>query len=377
MANNTNVNDISDIRPASTPEVTPTQLPIRGEKRIINCPVDPNDLNSTFESIDKVRIPNRQTVSADKVSGYGTKGGAGRQQLVEQGDFYKALALEPFVDYVIVRIPNRGVTANGQPDATSPAIYRFLINPSQVQVNRNTLDAQAMSRAGWQIGVWGEDVVQVSLTGKTAGQYWSFGDTDTYMPFTESYRNLLQLQMVFENNGYWFEGEQLGEGPLAADFTRRRIKMHQDVQLIVGNFWWFGMFESLTISQSADEPWLMSFQMNFIAWKERFRSGSPYPDTIHNSTERGHSYSAWASAANASASSMTPTTASNPQTLGVPTQPTPPPAPNAPPVSPAVTSAAADNLLPSADPCSLDSSPTLNILYPLLPQYSNFWNGVM
>jgi hypothetical protein len=376
MANDSNVNNISDVRPNTSPELTPTQLPIRGEKRVIPCPVDPNDLNSTFESIDQVKTPGGGQVPADQVPGYGTQGGAGRQQLVQQNDFYKALALEPFVDYVIIRIPNRGVDANGKPDATAPAVYRFLINPAQVEVNRTTLDAQSMTRAGWQIGVWGEDVIQINLTGKTAGQYWSFGITDTYMPFTESYRNLLQLQMVFENNGYWFEGEALGEGPLAADFTRRRIKMHQDVELIVGNFWWFGMFESLTVSQSAEEPWIANFQLTFIAWKERFRSGSPYPDTIHNDTQRGHSYTAWASSAQSStATTQTPTTASQPQ-IGVPTQPTPPPVQNSPVVAPATTVAAQDQLLPDTDPCSLDSSPTLNLLYPGLPQYTNFWNGV-
>jgi hypothetical protein len=98
--------------------------------------------------------------------------------------------------------------------------------------------------------------------------------------------------MVYENNGYWFEGEELGEGPLAADFTRRRIKMHQDVELVCGNFIWSGMFDALTVSQSADNPFLSDFSISFIAWKERFRTTSPYLDSVHNNVQRGHTYTA-------------------------------------------------------------------------------------
>ena len=180
--------------------------------------------------------------------------------------------------------------------ATRMAIQRCTVFSSTRRRCRSTaqrLDGQAFARAGWQIGVWGEDSIQVNLTGKTAGQYFAFGLTDKYQPYTESYRNLEQLQVVFENNGYWFEGEQAAEGPLAADFSRRIIKMHADVELNVGNFKWYGMFDSLTLSQSADEPFLMTFQISFIAWKERFRKESPYPDLIDNDTKRGADYGSW------------------------------------------------------------------------------------
>jgi hypothetical protein len=371
--------DVSDIRPDSggTAGVNPNTLPIRGEKRIIPSNVDPDQLNSTFEKIDLYKGPNGQMLPPDKLPGYGTKGGAGRTKLVQQGDFKTVLAMKPYVDYVIVRIPHRGLGTNGMPDTDAFAVYRFLINPSQVQIQRTTLDAQAMSRAGWQIGVWGEDSVTISLTGKTAGQYWSFGITDRYQPFTESYRNLLQLQMVHENNGYWFEGEQLGEGPLAADFTRRRIKMHEDVQLIVGNFMWYGMFESLNISQEAETPWYAEFQMTFIAWKERFRSGSPYNDTIHNDIQRGHSYSAFASAATATQRNQVPVaTSSVPDTILPPTQTPPSPMPPTP-TAPAVAAAQADQTLPTQnDTCALDSSPTIPLLYQNSSSQVNFWNGI-
>src|SRR5271156_622151 len=275
MANN--LNDVSDVRPDAGTQgnVSPQQLPIRGEKRIIPAPVSPTDLSIELEN--RYNLANQQAPSP---------------QLVSDNDFDITATLSPFVDYIIVRLYNRGLGGNGQSDGL-PAVYRFLVNPAQVVVNRQTLDGQALARSGWQVGVWGEDSFMVSLTGKTAGQDWSFGTTDKYQRFTESYRNIEQLQVVFENNGYWFEGESQGEGPLAAPFSRRIIKMHADVELIVGNFVWQGMFEQLTISQNAEAPFLMDWQLSFIAWKERYRVGSPYKDMIHNDIKRGHDYGAW------------------------------------------------------------------------------------
>jgi hypothetical protein len=266
-------NDLSDLR-LTTPdyaEVSPIQLPIRGEKRI---------------------IPSLVTIEAtqDEVATGIAAGGQDpntRSTVIDYDSFVISAAMKPFVDYISIRIPHRGLT-NGLPDQTQSAVYRFLINPATVSVSHQTVDTQSMTRAGWQFGVWGDDVVQITLQGKTAGQYFSLGLTDLFQDFTQSYRNLQQLVMVFENNGYWFEGEELGEGPLAADFTRRRIKMHQDVELVCGNFIWSGMFDSLSISQDAESPFTSTFNISFVAWKERFRTTSPYWDSIHNDVQRGH-----------------------------------------------------------------------------------------
>jgi hypothetical protein len=374
MANSNS--DLSDIRPDGgvNANVSPTQLPIRGEKRIISAPVAPFDANVQFEL---AYLASGQTPPNQK--GYANP--TARQQLVEQSDYNVTAALAPYQDYVIVRLYNRGLGGNGMPDG-SPAVYRFLINPSQVVVNRQTIDGQTMTRAGWQIGVWGEDSLQINVVGKTAGQYFSFGLTDRYQPYSESYRNLEQLQVVFENNGYWFEGEQAAEGPLAADFARRVIKMHADVELIVGNFIWQGMFDSLTISQSADAPFLMDFNLSFVAWKERFRKNSPYGDTFHNDVLRAHDYGAWKSTAIAVQQAQ--------QTLGaaqsvaltpdqaIPQQTPPstliPPAP-ATPTAPAVTQATAMNTYPQVDATANDYSPTDNIINRSTPSNTAYWNG--
>jgi hypothetical protein len=365
-------NDLTDIRPdggANNPTVSPQTLPTRGEKRIIPTPVAPSTLSAEAQQY----LGNKPRIFKN----------TGRTALVQASDFAVAAALEPFVDYVLIRIPHRGVSTTGQM-TNDTAVYRFLINPSTVQVNRNTIDAQALTRAGWQIGIWGEDSLQISLSGKTAGQYFAFGIADQWQPYTESYRNLQQLQVVFENNGYWFEGEQAGEGPLAADFARRRIKMHADIELIVGNFMWSGMFDSLSINQSADMPFLMDFSLTFIAWKERFRSGSPYKDTIHNDVQRGHAYDSWAATSTASQNEISSAILANAPVfpavsapLPVLQQPgtTPTPQPGQPnlPVSGAQQSATQSNTQCTVNGTIQSSEPSGPILNPA--GWATFYNG--
>jgi len=353
MANSNDTNDISDVKnqvTANTPAGSVKTLPIRGEKRILPIPINPDAMSDQFE-----KAYDASGMESPEDLGYDTT--TGRTKLVQYDDFYVHTKLRPYVDYVTVRLLNRGQTATGSPDATTNAVYRFLINPSQVQISRSTLDAQAFARAGWQFGVWGEDSVSITLNGKTAGQYWAFGLTDRYQQYSLSYRNLEQLQVVFENNGYWFEGEQTAEGPLAADFARRRIKMHQDVELTVGNFIWYGMFEQLEISQNADAPFLVDFNLTFVAWKERFRPTSPYQNQILNDLQRGNSYSAYAATwVNPPNISNLPLTSRIPPPLpavGL----APPSTPNVNPNTPSVTTANGSPSLPTASPSVVDFSP--------------------
>ena len=371
---NNNIDNLSDVRPGTGIEanVSPQQLPIRGEKRIINAPVSPTDISGAFEDVLGDNAP----------TGFFD---TGRSQLVDDRDFNVTAALAPYTDYVFIRLYNRGLGGNGKSDGM-PAVYRFLINPSQVVVNRTTLDSQAFARSGWQIGVWGEDSLSISLTGKTAGQYFAFGTTDRYEAFTESYRNLEQLQVVFENNGYWFEGEESQEGPLGGgpDFARRIIKMHSDVELVVGNFIWYGMFESLTLSQDASTPFLVNFQLQFIAWKERFRKQSPYKDTIHNNVKRGHDFGTWQPAAiafqqNTSLPGVSTNVALTPNTATPPTPPVnldvPPVQP--PPQAPATQAAAAANTYAKVDPTANDTTFTVPVLQVFQPIEQGFWKRVI
>jgi len=364
-------NDFSDVT-LTTPNnagISPIQLPIRGEKRL---------------------VPNYQSLSALQAQADANAQKLGRDTStapdIDNDDFFISAddrAVLNLYEYIQVRIPHRGFT-NGQPDPNSTGVFTFLVNPTTMNVTRAAVDAQSMTREGWQFGVWGEDMVQISLTGQTAGQYFAAGLTDAFQPFSESYRNLTQLVMVYENNGYWFEGEELGEGPLAApDFTRRRIKMHQDVDLVVGNFFWSGMFDTLTVSQDAEKPFLADFTITFIAWKERFRPSSPWLDSIHNDLERGHAYSQYQNTNQQQTQTQSSPPAVTPGQPGIgytPGQTT-----SSPGVSPSVASlpssgTTAPTVAPatnaygyvaancvSSNTSSMDQSPTADIYNPLSP----------
>jgi hypothetical protein len=272
--NSRGVNDVSDIRPTSTV----VYLPTRAEKRLIPQKVNAAELQGTFDDYNELS-GNSLTVQRNKV---------------QDTDFYitpSTAAKRLLTDYIKVRIPHRGVNSSSlQPDPTQAVEFRFLINPHTVTVNRQTVDTQSLTRGGWQFGVWGEDCFMVQLQGTSAGSYFTRGLTDEYSYYAVSYRNLMQLQEVFENNGYWFEGEEYNEGPLAADYLRRRIRMHQDVELWYGNFIWFGMFDGLTVSQDATQPFMLNFTLSFFVWREKYRSTSPYWGSIENNVERGHAY---------------------------------------------------------------------------------------
>lgn len=253
--------------------VVPTQLPIRGEKRIITAPLVLN----VFAERSASGV-NASTQSLDPDSG----------NVVAAKRPY-------FSDYVRIRLPHRGLDSHGNPDFSTPAEFRFVINPTTLQVSRDTVDVQSLSRSGWQFSVWGDGLVNISISGTTAGQYFALGLTDEFHYYTKSFRNLEQLTLFFENNGYFFEGEGMALGALAPDFTRRRIKCHQDVELYVGNFIWSGMFDSFSYMLDAENPFLAKFNLSFTAWKERFDANSPYLNSRECDIERGHVYKAYSS----------------------------------------------------------------------------------
>lgn len=217
----------------------------------------------------------------------GVTGASATSPLGSRPSAYEAIsyAKATLTDYMTIRIPFRGVTSR---DGYDPCYtFRFLINPKTLQVNHQTLDAYSMTRAGFQFGIWGDDTVDLHFNGQTAGQYFENGLTDKWASFTQSYHNLMELVNVFENNGYFFEGEETNSAWNAPDYTRKRIKSHADVVLTVDQFIWFGMFANLTISYDAEHPYTARFDFSFLAWRERFKA-DPWQDSIHAGPARGH-----------------------------------------------------------------------------------------
>ena len=250
-------------------------------------------------------------------------------------------------------------------------VFRFLINPSNISIGHTTLSSESFDRKGWQFGVWGEDMVRISLQGKTPGQFFSLGLTDEFAEYTESYRNLEQIQDVFENNGYWFEGESVNYGEQTASFNRRIIKMHQDVILVVKEFIYYGMFETFDYSQDANNPYLADWSLSFIAWKEQFRSDSPYYNALPNNVQRGNAYTVY-SQLNVPSSALS--VGSQTLSSGQPQTQAPQPSGSTTATSPAAQSQAIT--LTTANPQALDYSPTQPI-FKADTTYQDDWLGIL
>ena len=251
------------------PNLLPIDLPTRGENINIVAPANTNVFPQT--------IPNSAGIDpsfnfADSIT---------------SDDYFETYAKSTLTDYVTIKIRGRKDSYNTDRDL----VYRFLINPESLTISRDTIDAQSMTRAGWQMGVWGENFIKISGKGTTAGQYFASTLNDAFGEYSASYRNMQSLVTLFENNGYWFEGEQFDNGPLSSNLSRRRIKKHSDVIFQVGNFIWFGMFQSLTVTETADTPFFNTFSFNFIAWKERYSQSSPWTSNMSTSDNYlGHAY---------------------------------------------------------------------------------------
>jgi hypothetical protein len=257
---------------------TPFTNTSSGKREIANLPV--RDSSAYVE----IPYPLSQQTPEMMPTGGGEWIEAPRQVLQ---DFERTQSLSQPFDYILVRLPGRGNSTLGHYP------FRFMVNPHSIEVAYSTVDSQSLTRNGWNFGVWGDDLVQISMSGKTPGYYFSSGLSDENKEFSQSYRNILNLQKVVENNGYWFEGEELDDSLVESNLRFKRIKCHEDVELIYNNFRWFGMFESLTINSTADTPYLDTFRISFVAWKERYRNSSPWRDSKHNDVKRGHYRGSW------------------------------------------------------------------------------------
>jgi hypothetical protein len=290
--------DLARLSLTGTP-IGVASLPGRADKRIVPVPVPTieflnPDTGREYKSSDGTMQAKpdwswRNLFGSPPPGNFKTQGTTIRQASA-MSDYSTYQAKSTFTNYMDIRIADRreGPTVT-KPE---PLVFRFLINPYAINVSRNTIDAQSMARAGWQVGFWGDDTVEIRLEGVTAGQYFTLGLTNNFNEHTASYRNFMEFVSLFENNGYWFEGEDIDNSTLANDALRRRIRFHSDVELRVGNFCWSGCFTDLEFTEDADKPYQISFSATFMAWKERFVDASPWRDSIHNDVYRGHAYEA-------------------------------------------------------------------------------------
>lgn len=263
--------------------------PMRSAKRVFPVPVDIKEL--PFQGVDGGDGAGYESILSSKiVQTYNRVEG---QKPITGLDFdqtrvaYIGDQAGGLTEYIYVRLKHRGLAKGDD------AIFKFLVNPETLQVNRQVVDAESLTRAGMQTGIWG-DLLDITLSGVTAGQYFAGVLVDEYSDYSASNRNLMELVSVYENNGVWFEGET-GAKPVGfpASEARKQIQLQADVTLAFGNFIWSGCFTNLTVDDSSDTPYYNKFSLSFMAWRERFKSSSPWQNSIPAAPAdayRGHAY---------------------------------------------------------------------------------------
>lgn len=273
--------------------------PSRGEKRIVPIPVDvtslpvvgrsgggeTNPLNQTLKSLGGLGAFGKMFRSGEQKQSY-TNATGELPVTPASFDQSRVAAISRtaagLTDYITVRLRGRGLDG-------SDLVWRFLVNPETITINRQVVDGEALTRSGLQTGIWG-DTLDVTLQGTTAGQYFAGVVVDTYAEYSASARNLLELMAIYENNGAWFEGEVTGNLAAAHDATRKQIQLQGDVILTFGNFIWHGCFTDMQVDNNATSPYLNKFSLSFMAWKERFAKDSPWRDSIRTTQYFGHAY---------------------------------------------------------------------------------------
>ena len=143
---------------------------------------------------------------------------------------------------------------------TPPLI--MLINPSNFDRSyENTADSSPKTRHGHVVHTWLERPMKISCGGITAGQYvfdveGAGGLTGQNRIHSLSYGNLLSLVSIYKNNGIVFSGPEVGDeiGIPIVPFT---IYMYYD------NHVYLGSFDDFTVSDTADQPFQMSYSFNF------------------------------------------------------------------------------------------------------------------
>ncbi|HEY8096299.1 MAG TPA: hypothetical protein VIE65_09465, partial [Methylobacter sp.] len=157
--------------------------------------------------------------------------------------------------------------------ATSPLL--LLINPSEfARSYEASIDNGIKGRYKNIVHTWLERPGIISSNGVTAGQYivdaeGSGGLTNTYRIHTVSYQNLLSLVLTYKNNGILFAGSESDRGiPILAC----SLYIYYDQILYIGSF------DDLSVSDSADRPYNMSYSFKFSV-RYMFEFDAPFVDS--------------------------------------------------------------------------------------------------
>jgi len=190
---------------------------------------------------------------------------------------------------VITRIPlSFQIRYNNK--AEDPPALVMLINPSSLNVTRDKKINSEFTRGGHVIEEWGEMQENLQFTGKIGGYFVlnpqiDFSGLNRYhRSRSPSFRNLMNLFMIYRNNGMVYEktlkdSQDSPENrlmrnsglskvnnriPKMAKTVKNRIAVVGDVFLNYDGVSYKGAFDDFSIEESSDAPYTLSYKFTFI-----------------------------------------------------------------------------------------------------------------
>lgn len=129
------------------------------------------------------------------------------------------------------------------------------INPSDLTRTRGKRVQEQLGGEKHIVEHWGDEQDKLSANGKIGAYYTNkTGLTRYYRRDSHSYQQLMHLYIFYSNNGYIYETT-----------NKNRISLVGSVKITYDTEVWVGQFDSFTMSESADEPYTMTYSFEFTA----------------------------------------------------------------------------------------------------------------
>lgn len=172
----------------------------------------------------------------------------------------------------------------------NPPSLIMLVNPQNMSISSDKKINSEFSRGGYVIEDWGDMQDIITFTGKIGGYYIlnpriGFSGLNRYERSKSlSFKNLMNLFLIYRNNGAVFEktvknperGSQdrlISNSGLArindripkiTQNAKNRISYLGDISLSYDNIIYKGSFDDFSIEENADQPYLLNYKFSFI-----------------------------------------------------------------------------------------------------------------
>ena len=148
-------------------------------------------------------------------------------------------------------------------EATRAALFGLIVNPRSISISLAKSFSTAFARAGWTVSHNYTEYPTITMVGSTGAFYFQVrlgevegpgGITRGWRDWSGAYQNLLDMVGFFKQNATVRKGDDRG--------TIRRV---MEVVLLYEGWTFVGSFQTLTINESAEKPFVLDYNIQFEA----------------------------------------------------------------------------------------------------------------